>query len=265
MPRFSANLGFLWSGLPLLERIERAAAAGFAAIELHWPYDTPPEAVRQACERHGLELLGINTVVGDAAKGDFGLGAVAGREAEFEAALDQSLAWCRESGATAIHAMAGNVPAEDRARAYDILRSNLETGAEKAARQGVTLLIEPINPRDKPHYFYSTAAEAARLIEDIGSDAVRLLFDVYHVGVAEGDVIMKLRRYRDLIGHVQIAAVPSRAEPDEGEIAYRAIFDELDSLGYAGWVGCEYRPRATPEEGLAWLERLCGPGATLGR
>ena len=197
--------------------------------------------------------------------GDFGLGAVAGREAEFQAALDQSLAYCRASGAISVHAMAGNVRAEQRRSAYDVFRTNLRAGVEKAERAGVTLLLEPINPRDKPDYFYSTAAEAIRLIEDIGSDSLRLLFDCYHVGVAEGDVIMKLRRYRDLIGHVQIAAVPSRAEPDEGELAYRAIFDEIDKLGYGGWVGCEYRPRTTPEEGLAWVGTLCGPGATLGR
>ena len=265
MPRFSANIGFLWSGLPLLERIGRAAAAGFAAVEMHWPYDTPAEDVRQACAHHRVELLGINTVVGDAAGGDFGLGAVAGREAEFQAALDQSLAYCAASGATSVHAMAGNVRREERARARDVFRANLKAGAEKAGRAGVTLLLEPINPRDKPDYFYSTAAEAIALIEEVGSDSLRLMFDVYHVAVSEGDVIMKLRRYRDLVGHVQIAAVPTRAEPDEGEIAYRAIFDELDALGYGGWIGCEYRPRTTPEEGLGWIGKLCGPGATPGR
>ncbi len=265
MPRFSANIGFLWSQLPLLERIERAAAAGFAAVEMHWPYDTPAEEVRDACERHRVELLGINTVPGDTAKGEFGLGAVSGRETAFQAALDQSLAYCKASGATSIHAMAGNVPRSERGRARDVLAANLRAGVEKAERAGITLLLEPINPRDKPDYFYSTVAEAIGLIEEIGSDALRLMFDVYHVGVAEGDVIMKLRRYRDLIGHVQIAAVPSRAEPDEGEIAYGAVFDELDALGYPGWVGCEYRPRTTPEEGLGWIETLCGAGATPGR
>lgn len=265
MPRFSANIGFLWSALPLVERIERAAAAGFAAIEMHWPYNTPAEEVREACKRHDVELLGINTAVGDATRGDFGLGAIHGREADFEAAVDEALAYCRASGATSVHAMAGNVRAEEQARARDVFRTNLKAAAEKAERAGVTLLLEPINRRDKPHYFYSTTAEALPLIEEIGSNSLKLMFDVYHVGVAEGDVIMKLRRHLDLIGHVQIAAVPSRAEPDEGEIAYRAIFDELDALGYRGWIGCEYKPRTTPEEGLGWVETLCGPGATLGR
>ena len=265
MPRFSANVGFLWSDLPLLERIDRAAAAGFGAVELHWPYDTPAGDVRERCAARNVELLGVNTAVGDAAAGDFGLGAVAGREADFAAAIDESLAYCAGSGATSVHAMAGNVRDGDRARAREVFRANLKAAAGKAERAGVTLLLEPINRRDKPDYFYSTLAEAAGLIEDIGSDSLKIMFDVYHVGVAEGDVLTKLGRYRDLIGHVQIAAVPSRAEPDEGEIAYRAVFDALDALGYGGWVGCEYRPRATPEEGLSWVETLCGPGATLGR
>lgn len=254
MLRFSANLGFLWSDLPLLERIDRAAHAGFHAIELHWPYDTPAKSVREACERHRLTLLGINTAVGDAARAEFGLGALAGREADFQAAVDQSLAFCRDSGANAVHAMAGVVPPGQRAKARDVLVRNLAQAAEKAARQDVMLLLEPINPRDKPDYFYSSAAEAVSIIEEIGSPSIRLMFDVYHVAVTEGDVIMKLRRHIDLIGHVQIAAVPSRAEPDEGEIAYRAIFEELEQIGYQGFVGCEYKPRAGTDDGLGWVK-----------
>lgn len=256
MPRFSANLGFLWSDLPLLERIDRAAAAGFRAIELHWPYDVPAEKVREACAQNSLVLLGINTITGEAAKGEFGLGALVGRERDFQASVDQSIAYCRASGATSIHAMAGVVAPADRDQARSVLRANLTEAAHKAAGEGITLLLEPLNPRDKADYFYSTIGEAVSLIEEIGSDTIRVMFDVYHVGVAEGDVIMKLRRYKDVIGHIQVAAVPTRAEPDEGEIAYRAIFDEIDAIGYPGWVGCEYRPRGSVEEGLRWVERL---------
>lgn len=256
MPRFSANLGFLWSDLPLLERVNRAAAAGFKAIELHWPYDVPGEKVREACARHNLTLLGINTITGDTAKGEFGLGALPGRERDFQASVDQSIAYCKASGATSIHAMAGVVPPDQRQRARAVLKENLTEAARKAAGEGITLLLEPLNPRDKPDYFYSTIGEAVSLIGEIGSDTIRVMFDVYHVGVTEGDVIMKLRRYKDVIGHIQVAAVPSRAEPDEGEIAYRAIFDEIDAIGYPGWVGCEYRPRGSVEDGLRWTERL---------
>ena len=256
MLRFSANLGFLWPGLPLLERIDHAAEGGFRAIELHWPYDTPGDAVRKACEKHRLTLLGINTVVGDASRGESGLGALAGREADFQAAIDQSLAYCRVSGANAVHAMAGVVPQDQHRKARETFLGNLAEAAEKASGQGVMLLLEPLNPRDMPDYFYSTAAEAVSIIEELGCDTIRLMFDVYHLGVTEGDVIMKLRRYKDFIGHVQIAAVPSRAEPDEGEISYPAIFEELERIGYAGFIGCEYKPRAATGDGLTWVNRL---------
>ncbi|MEX6507614.1 hydroxypyruvate isomerase family protein [Jiella sp. M17.18] len=260
MPRFSANLGFLWPDRPLLERIDAAGKAGFKAVELHWPYDVAPEAVRAACAASGVTLLGINTAVGDAQKGESGLGALPGREAEFQASVDQALDYCRRSGAISVHAMAGVVPEGQRAKARETMRSNLMLAAEKAASEGVTLLLEPLNPRDKPGYFYSTLAEAVGLIEEIGSDTIKLMFDVYHVGVTEGDVMTKLERFLPLIGHVQIAAVPSRAEPDEGEIAYPRIFAHLDRIGYDGWVGCEYKPRDGTDAGLVWAERL---GVTL--
>lgn len=256
MPRFSANLGFLWPDRPLLERIDAAAGAGFCAVEFHWPYDTPGEVVREACRKHGLTVLGANTVRGNVEEGDFGLGAVPGREAEFAAAIDQAITWCAASGATAIHAMAGTVRPEERGQAVETFRRNLATAAAKAAKHGLTLLLEPINQRDAPGYFYSSIAEAESTIGEVGAPNVRIMFDVYHVAVSEGDVLMRLERYLPLIGHVQIAAVPSRHEPDEGEIAYGAIFSALDGLGYDGWVGCEYRPRASTDDGLAWVDKL---------
>lgn len=256
MVQFSANLGFLWPDLPLLERIEAAGQAGFRAIELHWPYDVPPEVVKEACARHGLRLLGLNTPLGDVAKGDFGLAAVPGRETDFQAGLDLALAYARASGATAVHAMAGVVPAGQRIDASHVFMRNIEQAADKASEHGVTLLLEAINPRDKPGYFYSTLGEVADLMDAIDRPNLRLMFDVYHVAVSEGDILTRLERNLPRIGHVQIAAVPSRAEPDEGEIAYRAIFEALDRLGYAGWVGCEYKPRAGTDEGLRWTEAL---------
>ena len=256
MPRFSANLGFMWPDRPLLDRIDAAAKAGFKAIELHWPYDVPAEAVRAAAVRNGLSLLGINTVRGDVAKGEFGLGALPGREADFQAAVDQSIAFCLGSGATAIHCMAGVVRDDQRQAARTVLLENLERAAAKAGPHGLTILLEPLNPRDAPGYFYSTVAAGADIIAALGAANIKLMFDCYHVGVSEGDILKKLERYLPLIGHVQIAAVPSRAEPDEGEIAYGAIFAGLDRIGYAGWVGCEYRPRKGTDEGLAWVKRL---------
>jgi hydroxypyruvate isomerase len=254
MPRFSANLGFLWSNLLLLERIDRAAAAGFRAIELHWPYEVPARDVRARCERHGLKLLGINTLRGG--PGENGLGALAGREAEFQAAIDQSIAYCLEAGGTAIHCMAGFVKPEAREAAGHVFVGNLREAADKAAPHGLTLLLEALNPYDAPGYFYATQAEADRIREAAGRENVKLMFDVYHVGASEGDILRKLKRFMPVIGHIQIAAVPSRAEPDEGEVAYPAIFEAIDALGYDGWVGCEYKPRGPVEEGLQWARKL---------
>lgn len=254
--RYSANLGFLWPDRPLLERIDAAAAAGFKAIELHWPYETPAAEVRVRCAQHGIRLLGINTVRGDVAAGENGLGALVGREVEFAAAVDQSLAYCIEAGGTAVHCMAGVVPPENRAEAREVFIRNLQAAARKAQERGLTLLLEPLNPRDAPGYFYSTQAAAADIIAAVGQPNLKLMFDVYHVGVSEGDVLRKLEKYLPIIGHIQIAAVPSRAEPDEGEINYRVVLEHIASLGYDGWIGCEYKPRAATDEGMAWTRAL---------
>ncbi len=256
MLRFSANLGFLWPDRPLLERIEAAAKAGFRAVELHYPYDVPAEKVKAACARNGVKLLGINTNVGSGHNVHRGLGAVPGREADFRALIDQSIAYAHAAGGTAVHTMAGLVPKADRAAARAVLIANLSEAAPKAAAHGLTLLLEPLNPRDMPGYFYSTVEAAAEVIAAVGAPNVKIMFDVYHVGVTQGDVLTRLRTFFDRIGHVQIAAVPSRAEPDEGEIAYPAIFAALEELGYEDWIGAEYRPRAGTDEGLGWVEAL---------
>jgi hydroxypyruvate isomerase len=256
MPRFSANLGFLWQGLPLLDQIEAAAKAGFRAVEMHWPYDTAPEAVRAACARLGLTMLGVNTVRGDVSKGENGLGALAGRQAEFQAAIDQAIAWQVAAGGTAIHAMAGIVKPADKPEATGVWAENLSLAADKAAQHGLTILLEPLNPRASPGYFYSTLRGAGEMIARVGRPNVKIMFDVHHVGISEGDVLTNLDMWWPLIGHVQIAAVPSRAEPDEGEIDFRAIFGKLDAKGYDGWVGAEYRPRGDMEAGLAWVKKL---------
>ncbi len=252
MVRFSANLGFLWSQLPLLERIERAAANDFRAIELHWPYDTEASQVREACQRLGVKLLGINAPIGDGSKGESGLAALSGREVEFQKSFEMSLQWCLEAGGSAIHVLPGIIDPHAHGQATQTLVKNLKWAADLAAEQSVTILLEAINQRDKPGYFYSTQAESNAIREKCERDNIKLMFDVYHVGVAEGDILTKLTKYFPHIGHIQIAAVPSRAEPDEGEVAYSAVFKHIDSLGYQGWIGCEYKPRESVETGLPW-------------
>jgi hydroxypyruvate isomerase len=256
MMRFCANLGFLWADRPLLARIDAAARAGFRAVEMHWPYNVPAGDVAEATGRNDVKLLGINTAPGRLEAGEMGLGAVPGRTGDFLGTVDQSIEYCRSSGATAIHVMAGNVAAADRIRARAVFADNLRMAAVQAEAQQITLLLEPLNPNDNPGYFYSTLAEAVSLIEELALPNIKLQFDVYHVARSEGDVLAKLEKYRRHIGHVQIAAVPSRAEPDEGEIAYPAIFAALDRLQYDGFIGCEYRPRGDTDEGLSWMNRM---------
>lgn len=249
--KLSANLGFLWPERPLLERIDAAAAAGFHAIELHWPYHVPASHVRHAVDRNGLIVLGLNTPI-DAEKREFGLGAVAGRQDDFRRGFLEAASYARVIGARSIHVMAGDVPAGRTDEAQDLFAENLTWATGQAS--DLTLLLEPINHRDRPNYFYSRSGEAAALIERVGSPNIRLMFDFYHIGISEGPPIEKMARHLPIIGHVQIAAVPSRAEPNEGVLDYRAIFKELDMLGYTGWIGCEYRPRADTGTGLRWME-----------
>jgi 2-dehydrotetronate isomerase len=254
--RFAANLGFLWADRPLLARVEAAARAGFRAVEMHWPYEVPAGELAEAARRNKITLLGINTAPGNFAAGERGLGAVPGRERDFQATVDQSIEYCRSSGAMAIHAMAGNVAASDREAARAVFAANLRMAAAKAAPRRITLLLEPLNPHDNPGYFYSTLTEAVSLIEQLALPNIKLQFDAYHVARSEGDVLTKLGKYRRHIGNVQIAGVPARAEPDEGEIAYPAVFAALDKLSYDGWIGCEYRPRGDTDEGLVWMLRV---------
>jgi hydroxypyruvate isomerase len=256
MLRFSANLGFLWVDRPLLERIDLAARAGFRAVELHFPYDTPADQVKAACARNRVKLLGVNTNVGGGANGHRGFGAVPGREAEFAALIDQSIAFQRMAGGTSIHAMAGFVQPSDRAAGMETMVANLAKAAPKAAVHGLTLLLEPLNQIDMPGYFYSEVERAAEIIDRVGAPNVKLMFDAYQVARAQGDVIRRLRDFYPKVGHFQIAGVPARDEPDRGEIFYPAVFAALEELGFDGWIGCEYRAHTTVEAGLSWLKGL---------
>jgi len=254
MIKLSANLGFLWPDRPLLERIAAAGRAGFPAVELHWPYAVPAAETARACALAGVQLLGLNTAPGEMERGEFGLAAVPGREATFERQFAQALEYCRRAGGTSIHVMAGVV--EDTAASTATLVGNLRGAAAEAERAGVLLLLEAINGRDRPGYYYSTVERVAEIIAAVGSPSVRMMFDCYHVGLGQGDVLGRLAAMRGLIGHIQIAAVPSRAEPDEGTLAYGPVLEAIAALGYDGHVGCEYRARGDTDAGLAWREAL---------
>jgi hydroxypyruvate isomerase len=250
MPRFAANLGHLFTERPLIERFGAAAAAGFSAVELQFPYDVPPAAVKVELARHGLTQLGINTPQSP----EFGLAALPGRERDFEAAFARALDYVVAIGGRAIHCMAGVVPPEQRPAAETVLLKNLSRATAAAAAAGIVVLIEPINPRDRPDYFLKHVEHAADIIGKVSAPNLRIQFDFYHVQIVGGDLIKRFEKFRPLIGDVQIAAVPTRGEPDDGEINYPAIFAAPDRLGYDGFIGCEYKPRARTEDGLGWAK-----------
>jgi 2-dehydrotetronate isomerase len=249
VPRFAANLAYLFIERPLIERFGAAAAAGFRAVELQFPYDHAPSAVKAELERHGVTMLGVNTALGRSGEG---VAAVPGHEQEFATLFKQALDYVVAIGGCQIHCLAGKVPPEQRPAAETTFIRNLAHAADAAHEQGITVLVEPINPRDRPDYFLTRAEQAADIIAKVERPNVRIQFDFYHAQIVGGDLIRRFEKHLPLVGHVQIAAVPSRQEPDEGEVNYPAIFAALDRLGYDGWIGCEYRPRGRTEDGLGW-------------
>lgn len=251
MPRFAANLGLLFAELPLLARIDAAAACGFKATEFQFPFEVPAVAVKEAAARNKLIVLGINTGPG-ADSAMFGVGAVPGREQEFDALFAQALDYVGVIGGNAIHVLAGQVVAGDRAAAERTFVANLKRAAALAASRELMLLIEPINTRDWPNYFVSTAEHTADIIAQVGKPNVRMQFDFYHAQIMGDDLLQQFQRYLPIIGHLQCAAVPSRHEPDEGEVNYPAVFAAIDAAGWEGWIGAEYKPRGRTEDGLAW-------------
>jgi len=254
MPRFAANLGYLFTDRPLLARIDAAAANGFKAIELQFPYDVPASEVKAAIARNKLTVLGINTPPG-ARDGEFGLAAIPGREKEFQEVFARALAYSAAIGGSVVHCLAGKVPPEQRPAAERVFIDNLRAAADLAVAKNIGLLIEPINARDRPNYFLNRVEHAADIIAKAGKPNIRLQFDFYHVQIVGGDLIHRLEQLLPVIGHLQCAAVPSRHEPDEGEVNYPAVFEVVDRLGYLGWIGAEYRPRGRTEDGLGWARQ----------
>lgn len=251
MIRLSANLGFLWTDRSLPEAIHAAAQAGFAAVELHWPYDVDPALVRRALDETGLPVLGLNTVRGDLAAGEFGLCALAGREGDAHRAIDQAFDYAAAIGAANVHVMAGRASGDEARRTFvENLRHASRVGKEK----GVSVLIEPLNTRDVPGYFLTDAETARAIIDETGCDNIRIMYDCYHMAIMGSDLVSGIQRHLPAIGHVQFAAVPDRGEPDRGEIDYARLLPAIVEQGYAGFLGAEYKPRdGSTDAGLGWL------------
>jgi hydroxypyruvate isomerase len=263
MPQFAANVSMMFNEVPFLERFRAAAESGFQAVEFLFPYDHPPEAIAQKLRENGIENVLFNMPPGDSA-GDRGIGCLPGREEEFRAGVDKALAYTAGLGTPRIHAMAGLAPpGADRNILRATFAANLRYAAEKLAAHGITLLIEAINTRDIPGYFLNTQAESYALCAEIDAPNLKMQMDLYHMQIVEGDLAMKLRQYAPYCGHIQIAGVPDRHEPDTGEVNYPYLFRLLDEIGYKGWIGCEYRPAGKTVDGLGWFQRSL-PGAGAG-
>jgi hydroxypyruvate isomerase len=253
MPKFAANLSFIFQEVEFLERFAAAAECGFKAVEYLGAYDHPPETVAARLRQHGLTQALFNMPPGDWAAGERGIAALPGREAEFRAGVERALVYAKATGCRLLHAMAGLVPeGSDRAAAERTYVANLRYAAERAAADGVTVIIEPINTRDIPGYFLNTTTQAMAVIDRVGHPNLQLQLDLYHVQIMEGDLAHRIRALAGRYPHIQIAGNPGRHEPDIGEINYPFLFDLLDEIGYAGWIGCEYRPRADTRVGLGW-------------
>lgn len=252
MTTFSANLGFLWNDRPLPAAIRAAAAAGFDAVECHWPFATPPAEVSAALEYTGLTMLGLNTRVGG--DNEFGLAALAGRAVEARLAIDEAIHYALATGTTAIHVMAGIAP--PKPDAFLTYLANLRYACKQAAPHGITILIEPLNTIDTPGYYLHSFTDAAGVIDAVDRSNLKLMFDCYHAAKSGGDVLDLLPRVLPILGHVQFAAVPDRTEPDHGDLEYSAVFALLENLGWDRPLGAEYRPRADVESGLSWMQTL---------
>lgn len=251
--RFSANLGFLWTDRPLPDAIRAAHAAGFDAVECHWPYAIPAQDVAAALRDTGLRMLGLNTARGNVAGGENGLAALPGRQADARAAIDQALDYASAIGAGNVHVMGGFASG---AAAHRTFVENLHYACDRAAPMGITILIEPLNPYDAPGYFLNTATQAAAIIAEVDRPNLKLMFDCYHVQLTEGDLTNRLRRLLPIIGHIQFAAVPSRGAPDHGEVNYPYLFDLADQLGWETPLGAEYKPGGDTDLTLGWLTQF---------
>ncbi|NIF56074.1 2-oxo-tetronate isomerase [Burkholderia sp. Ax-1724] len=259
MPRFAANLTMMYNEYTFLDRFAAAAKDGFKAVEFLFPYEFPAAEIKARLTGNGLTQALFNAPPGNWERGERGIASLPGREDEFKRSIQQALQYAAVLGNTKLHVMAGLIAAgEPRDRHRAVYLKNLEYAAQEALSHGITIVIEPINTRDIPGFFLNRQDDAQAICRDIGAPNLQVQFDIYHCQIVEGDISVKLKR--DMvrpnagIGHIQIAGVPERHEPNLGELNYPHLFELIDSLEYNGWIGCEYRPKNGTSEGLNWLK-----------
>ena len=254
MPRFAANLHWLFTEHPFLDRFAAARRAGFRAVEFPSPYEHPPEVVAARAREAGVECILFNLPSGDRAKGDFGIACRPAREAEFREGVARAIAYAEALGCTRVNCIAGKAEAgDDAARLRAVLVANLDFAARELAKASIELVVEPINTHDVPGFFMPTSPEAAAIIAEVGSQNLGLQCDIYHTAMMGDDPADILQRLFPVIRHVQFADAPGRGEPGSGKIDLAALFRLLDRLAYRGWVSAEYRPSVKTEETLSWL------------
>lgn len=259
MPKFAANLSMMYQEHPFLERFGAAAADGFKGVEFLFPYEFSPTDIKERLDRHGLTQVLFNCPPGDWAKGERGLASLPGREDEFKGSFAKALSYVDVLGNRRLHVMAGLMqPSRTREEQRATYVKNLAWAAEQIGARDLVLVIEPINTRDIPGFFLNRQDEAHAICAATGSSKVKVQMDFYHCQIVEGDLAMKLRQYFTGVGHIQIAGVPERHEPDLGEINYPYLFALIDELGYEGWVSGEYRPRGNTSAGLGWIKPYLG-------
>lgn len=256
MPRYDANLLHLFTEVPFVERFALAADAGFAAIELAMPYEHNPEFLAETIARHGLEIAVMNTPSGDDVEAR-GLACDPRQQAAFDSSIQKALRYAEMLGRPLLHCLAGMTPADlDASEIQRTYVENLRRAAKLCAAKGVSIGIEAINPVDRPGYFVSSASRALELVEAIAEPNIGVILDVYHMAMTGEPILDLLDRAGSRLFHVQIADVPGKGEPGTGKIDFKSIFDALDSSGYDGWVGLEYRPMAGTVEGLGWRDKF---------
>jgi hydroxypyruvate isomerase len=255
MPKFAANLTMMYNEYPFLDRFAAARKDGFSGVEFLFPYEFNSAEIRARLDGNELSQILFNCPPGDWNAGERGIASIPGREDEFKHSIEQALNYARTLGNKHLHVMAGLIRADhDRAQYHDVYLKNLAYAAEQAKPFGITILIEPINTRDMPGYYLNRQDEAHAICKQVGASNLQVQLDLYHCQITEGDLAMTIKRDIAGIGHMQIAGVPERHEPDIGEVNYSYLFSLIDELGYSGWIGCEYRPRAGTSEGLKWFK-----------
>lgn len=249
MTKFAANLSFMFTEVDFLDRFEAAANAGFKAVEYLFPYDYAPEELASRLKANGLTQALFNLPPGDWERGERGMAALPGRQADFEAAARKAVDYAAALDCKLLHAMPGL--RHHGANWADYI-ANLKVATGIAASKGVTLILEPINEIDIPGFFLNTTSMARAAIHEVGADNIGLQFDLYHRQIQEGDVARAIAEYAPLTRHYQIASPPDRGEPDDGEMNYSYLFKQIDATGFDGWIGCEYKPRGATTAGLDW-------------